>query len=79
MNPNRGPISVFSFTRELAKEELRAWSNLALHRLPELRATIVDIQDVMAASVASSLQAVRKKYATAKYGEVTSVAIAPLE
>ena len=33
-----------SNTRELAKEELRAWSNLALHRLPELRNLIASNQ-----------------------------------
>ena len=60
-----------------------AWSATmefyASYTQAELRATILDIQDVMTASVASSLQAVRKKYATPKFGEVASVVIAPLE
>jgi hypothetical protein len=45
----------------------------------DLRATIVDVQDVMAASVSSSLQAVRKKHASPKFGEVTNIALALLD
>ena len=45
----------------------------------DLRATIVDIQDVMAAAVASSLQAVRKKHSSPKFGEVANIALALLD
>lgn len=60
-----------------------AWTSTMEHYTgfsqEELRGAIVDLQDVLAAGVASSLQAVRKKYQTAKFGEVANMPIAPLE
>ena len=45
----------------------------------DLRATIIDMQDVMAASITSSLQAVRKKHSSPKFGEVASITLATLD
>jgi Cyclin, C-terminal domain len=45
----------------------------------DLRNVITDIQDVMNASITSSLQAVRKKHSAPKYGEVANIALARLE
>jgi hypothetical protein len=45
----------------------------------ELRPVIGDLQDVMVAAVSSSLQAVRKKYLTPRFGEVANIMIAPLD
>jgi G2/mitotic-specific cyclin-B, other len=45
----------------------------------DLRPTILDMQEVMAASVTSSLQAVRKKYSNPKFGEVAGIPLALLE
>lgn len=45
----------------------------------ELRGTICDIQDIITTGAASSLQAVRKKYQSAKFGEVANIPFAPLE
>jgi hypothetical protein len=44
----------------------------------ELRPVILDVQDMVTNSVATSLQAVRKKYALPKYGGVVSTPIVPL-
>jgi cyclin B len=45
----------------------------------ELRGTICDMQDMLTASVASSLQAVRKKYQNTRFGEVANIPLVPLE
>lgn len=45
----------------------------------DLKACILDMQDVMQASVGSSLQAVRKKYSNPKFGEVAGIPLIPLE
>lgn len=45
----------------------------------ELRACIVETQDILALGSSSSLQAVRKKYQNVKFSEVATIAVAPLE
>ena len=60
-----------------------AWSATMEHYTgfsqEELAGAVVEVQDILAAGVASSLQAVRKKYQNAKFAEVANIAIAPLE
>jgi G2/mitotic-specific cyclin-B, other len=48
-------------------------------RQEELRATIKDVEEIMAASSTSTLKAVAKKYALPKFGEVASIVPVPLE
>lgn len=45
----------------------------------ELRPVIIDVQDMITNSVATSLQAVRKKYALPKFGGVVAIPIVPIE
>ena len=45
----------------------------------DLRATIIDIQDIMAGSISSTLQAVRKKHLSPKFGEVANIPLATLD
>lgn len=45
----------------------------------DLRPVVLELQDIMAAAVTSSLQAVRKKYLLPKFGEVANLPIAPIE
>lgn len=60
-----------------------AWTSTMEHYAgfsqEELHATIVDVQEVLASGVASSLQAVRKKYQNAKFSEVANITIAALD
>jgi hypothetical protein len=59
-----------------------AWTpTLAFHAgfsQEELRGVVVDMQEMLSAAPASSLQAVRKKYSNPRFGEVATIPIAPL-
>jgi len=79
------PSKIAASAVNMALRTLRgpaAWdATMAFHASYDeaaLRPCIIEMQDIMTVSVGSSLQAVRKKYAMPKFGEVTAIPIAPL-
>jgi hypothetical protein len=80
------PSKVAAAAVNMAVRTLRgrdAWNMTLVHysgfSQEELRATIIDLQDVLNTGASSSLQAVRKKYQNSRFGEVANIPVISLE